>query len=450
MKILLADDDKSVRRVIQFKLGKEGFDVTAVEDGQQAMDSLRKNRFDLLLADIRMPILDGIELLKQSRAVQPDLKIILITAHGTVSQAVEAVKLGAFDYITKPFEDEELFIAIEKALEFRRLEHENKLLKKQLHENKRTPSLVGTSSPFRDMMATIKKIAATDATVLLIGESGTGKELVARTIHHHSTRSEGELIAVNCAAIPKDLLESELFGHVKGAFTGAVKDKKGKFELADGGTLLLDEVSELASDLQAKLLRVLQERVIEPVGSEMKREIDARIIATTNVSLKERVFSGDFREDLFYRLNVIPITLPSLRRRTEDIPILIKEFIHKFGKESSISVSSKLMDKLMAYKWPGNIRELENLIERMTILRKADELTPGDLPEDFGKPDPLIKEMFDNPSSEHMTYQEAEKNLITDALDRCGWNRTKAAKYINIPRHVLVYRMKKYGIAPDR
>lgn len=449
MKILLADDDKSVRRVIQFKLGKQGFDVTAVEDGQQAMDSLRKDRFDLLLADIRMPKLDGIELLKQSRAVQPDLKIILITAHATVSQAVEAVKLGAFDYLTKPFEDEELYVAIDKALAFKKLERENRLLKKQLHQNERTPALVGISSPFKEMMATIKKIAATDATVLLVGESGTGKELVARTIHHHSTRSEGEFIAVNCAAIPKDLLESELFGHVRGAFTGAVKDKKGKFDLADCGTLLLDEISELASDLQAKLLRVLQERVIEPVGAEMTREIDVRIIAATNVSLKERVYAGGFREDLYYRLNVIPITLPSLRQRTDDIPILVKEFIHKFGKGSNISVSPKLMDKLMAYEWPGNIRELENLIERMTILRKADELTPNDLSDDFGKPDPRMRKLIESQSNEHMTYQENEKNLITEALNRCGWNRTKAAQYINIPRHVLVYRMKKYGISPD-
>jgi len=448
MKILLADDDNSVRRVIQFKLGKQGFDVTAVEDGRQAMEYLRKDRFDLLLADIRMPKMDGLELLKQAKAVQPDLKIILITAHATVSQAVEAVKLGAFDYITKPFEDEELFIAIEKALAFKRLENENRLLKKQLQDTEH-PALVGTSSPFKEMMATIKKIAATDATVLLVGESGTGKELVARTIHSHSGRSEGEFIAVNCAAIPKDLLESELFGHVRGAFTGAVKDKKGKFELADGGTLLLDEISELASDLQAKLLRVLQERVIEPVGSEMKKEIDARIIAATNVNLKERVFAGDFREDLYYRLNVIPIMLPSLRQRTEDIPILVKEFLHKFGKGLGITVSPKLMDKLMAYQWPGNIRELENLIERMTILRKADELTPDDLPDDFGRPDPRIRQLIESPSNDHMTYQETEKNLITEALNKCGWNRTKAARYINIPRHVLVYRMKKYGISSE-
>jgi two-component system NtrC family response regulator len=449
MKILLADDDKSVRRVIQFKLGKEGFDVTAVEDGQQALDSLRQERFDLLLADIRMPKLDGIELLKQSQAVQPGLKIILITAHATVSQAVEAVKLGAFDYITKPFEDEELFVAIDKALAFKKLERENRLLKKQLHDNERPPTLAGTSAPFRKMMATIKKIAGTEATVLLIGESGTGKELVARTIHHLSTRADGEFIAINCAAIPKDLLESELFGHVRGAFTGAVKDKRGKFEMANGGTLLLDEISELASDLQAKLLRVLQERVIEPVGSELKKEIDVRIIAATNVNLKERVYAGDFREDLYYRLNVIPITLPSLRQRADDIPILAKEFIHKFGKGSNISISPKLMDNLMAYEWPGNIRELENLIERMAILRMSDELSPKDLPEDFGKPDARMMEFIDIPSNEHMTYQETEKSLITDALNRCGWNRTKAAKYINIPRHVLVYRMKKYGISPN-
>ena len=450
MKILLADDDHSVRRVIQFKLQKAGYDVMAAEDGLQAMEHLRKDRFDLLLADIRMPRMDGLELLKQSKAVQPDLKIILITAHATVSQAVEAVKLGAFNYLTKPFEDDELFIAIDKALAFRKLENENRLLKKKLHTREAAPLLVGTSAPFREMMATVKKIAATDATVLLVGESGTGKELVARNIHQRSARADGEFIAVNCAAIPKDLLESELFGHVRGAFTGAVKDKKGKFELADGGTLLLDEVSELASDLQAKLLRVLQEKVIEPVGSEVTREIDVRIIAATNVSLKNRVFSGEFREDLYYRLNVIPINLPSLRRRADDIPILVKEFLHKFGKGSKISASSELMDKLVAYQWPGNIRELENLVERMTVLRKADEITPDDLPDDFGKPDPRMNLPRENQPGEHVTYQEAERNLVTEALNQCGWNRTKAAKYLNIPRHVLIYRMKKYGISPDR
>ncbi len=450
MKILLADDDKSVRRVIQFKLEKKGYDVSAVEDGQQALDILQKDRFHLLLADIRMPKVDGIELLEQVKVIQPDLKVILITAHATVSQAVVAVKLGAFDYLTKPFEDEELFGAIEKALAFKRLENENILLKKRLSQNDRVPRLVGISPAFKEMMATIKKIAATEATVLLLGESGTGKELVARTIHNLSMRSGQDLIAVNCAAIPKDLLESELFGHMRGAFTGAVKDKKGKFELADGGTLLLDEISELAIDLQAKLLRVLQERVIEPVGSEHKKEIDVRVIAATNVSLKERVFAGKFREDLYYRLNVIPITLPSLRQRSEDIPILVKEFINKIESGAKISLSSTLLDKLMAYRWPGNIRELENLIERMAILRKTDALTPNDLPNDFAEPDPRVKILPENAVSEHLTYQEAEKNLVTDALNKCGWNRTRAAQYINIPRHVLIYRIKKYGITPNR
>ncbi|MFQ5452701.1 MAG: sigma-54-dependent transcriptional regulator [Candidatus Zixiibacteriota bacterium] len=443
MKILLADDDSAVRRVLQFKLKKKGFDVTVVEDGEQALDSLKLKSFDLLLADIRMPKVDGIELLERIKQIQPNLKTILITAHASVPQAVEAVKLGAFDYITKPFEDEELFVAIDKALEFKRLEIENKKLKGKLRQQDKIKNFVGISKPFRDMMNIIDKIAATDATILLSGDSGTGKEMVAKSIHYKSMRAENEFIAVNCAAIPKDLIESELFGHVKGAFTGAVRDKKGKFELADGGTLLLDEISELSFELQAKLLRVLQERIVEPVGGENKKEIDVRIIAATNVSLKERVSSGKFREDLFYRLNVIPIHIPSLKERKNDIPILINEFLIKFGKGKEITVTPKLLETLMNYSWPGNVRELENLIERMIILRKSEKLTENDIPDDFNN---NVSKSEDIDVPNHLTYYEAEKKIITEALDKFAWNRSRAALYLKIPRHMLIYRMKKYNI----
>lgn len=446
MRVLLADDDQSLRRVLQFKLEKHGYQVTAVENGKQALSELDLAHYDLLLSDIKMPKMDGIQLLEKARMRQPDLKIILITAHATVDQAVQAVKMGAFDYITKPFEDDALFVALDKALTFKKLEIENKELRGRLKRASKTMHLIGVSEPFKRMMSLVEKIAATDATVLIIGESGTGKELVARALHDRSTRSEEEFVAINCAAIPRDLLESELFGHVKGAFTGAVKDKKGKFELANGGTLFLDEVGELAFDLQAKLLRVLQDRVIEPIGGEHHVELDVRVIGATNANLQEQVARGRFREDLYYRLNVIPILIPSLSARREDIPLLAKEFVKRFSPNESVEVSSRLMEELCRYSWPGNVRELENMIERMVVLRRSKTLTPKDLPDDFGVFYPRQDKAETDRSTDHVTFQEAEEQLVRGALARCGWNRTKAAKYLNIPRHVLIYRMKKYCI----
>lgn len=444
MKILLADDDSSVCRVLQFKLEKKGFKVDTAADGLQALEAIKATPYDLLLSDIRMPKMDGIELLNEAKAAQPAIKVILITAHATVNQAVQAVKLGAFDYITKPFEDEELFVAIEKALQFEKLESENKKLRGKLKKVESDKKLIGASKPFRQLKSMIHKIADTDATILVTGESGTGKEVVARTIHLESARAEQEFIAVNCAAIPRELIESELFGHTKGAFTGAVRDKKGKFELADEGTLLLDEVSELAIDLQAKLLRVLQENVIEAVGAEVLRPINVRLIAASNVDLRARVRSGKFREDLFYRLNVVPLQVPSLRERRDDIPLLAREFVRKHSEQDEISLDPRLVDKLMEHNWPGNVRELENLIARMVILRRGSKLTVKDLPDDFGQFDP--HDGMDGGQTTQLTLEEAERNLILEALEKTGWNKTKAAKRLDIPRHVLIYRLKKFGI----
>jgi len=479
MRILLADDDNSFRRVLQFKLKKHGYEVTAVEDGNRALEKLREDRWDLLLSDIKMPDIDGIELLEHAGKLQPDLKVILITAHATISQAVQAVKLGAFDYITKPFEDDELLAVIDKAVAFRKLENENRLLKGRLERTEGSQRPIGVSKAFKDMMAIVDKIASTDATVLLSGPSGTGKELVARTIHAKSGRAGRDFVAVNCGAIPSELMESELFGHVKGAFTGAVRDKKGKFELAGGGTILLDEIGEMPVELQVKLLRVLQEHSVQPVGSEQMRPTDVRVIAATNLDLQKRVAEGKFRDDLFYRLNVIPIKVPGLAERREDIPLLAREFARRFSPEKDVAISPELMERLSDYSWPGNIRELENLIERMVILRESDTLTVADLPEDLGaeRPDEEAPEEHAREShltsqetakadshaphsgsqeargpgsdTPHLTFHEAQEKLIRDALDHSGWNRTKAAKHLNIPRHVLLYRMKKYKIVEE-
>ncbi len=450
MRILLADDDAALRKVIQFKLKQRGYDVTAAADGEEALSVLRHGRYDLLLSDMKMPKLNGLDLLKQARKVQPDIEVILMTAYAAVSQAVAAVKLGAFDYLTKPFEDDQLFITIEKAVKFKRLENENKLLKEQLSGVGPAKQMVGVSPSFKQLLNLIEKVAPTDATILITGESGTGKELVARTLHRQSNRHEREFVAVNCAAIPRELLESELFGHVRGAFTGAIKDKKGKFELADGGTLFLDEISELSIELQAKLLRTIQERVIEPLGSEQRIEIDVRLLAATNVNLRERVASGGFREDLFYRLNVIPLQVPPLRERREDIPLLAMTFLERLIPGTRISLQPNLMKLLKEHSWPGNIRELENLMERMTILRKSDELTIDDLPADFGVSEKQESAGRAAGQAQHVSLYETEKQLIIEALEKFAWNRTKASAYLRVPRHILIYRMKKFGIYHDK
>ncbi|HSG98736.1 MAG TPA: sigma-54 dependent transcriptional regulator [candidate division Zixibacteria bacterium] len=444
-RILLADDDDALRRVLHYKLSHAGYVVTPAVDGRQALDLLRRDPFDLLLTDMKMPGLSGLELLERARELKPQLKVIMITAFATVSQAVQAVKLGAFDYLTKPFEDDQLFVAIEKALKFHRLEAENSALKGQLRGQEFARTIVGAAPAFRDALALVDKIAPTDATALITGESGVGKEIFARAIHLKSQRANGPFVAVNCAAIPAELIESELFGHVKGAFTGAIKDKKGKFALADGGTLLLDEVGDLPAPLQVKLLRVIQERTIEPVGAEQSREIDVRLIAATHQDLTAQVRSGDFREDLYYRLNVIPLRVPALRERREDIPLLARAFTERFANGERITLSADLLQRLSDHSWPGNVRELENLVERMVVLRSGGSLTAADLPTDFSAERTAGQAP---PAAEPQSLEEAERNAIVGALNRTGWNRSRAAVELRIPRHVLLYRMKKYDIEP--
>lgn len=446
-RILLADDDGALRRVLHFKLTQAGYAVTAVEDGVAALARLQESEYEVLITDIKMPRMTGLELLHESRQRRPRMKVILMTAFATVPQAVEAVKAGAFDYLTKPFEDDHLKITIERAMRFVELEVENVALKKRLGEQSVFKKMLGVSDRFREMCIIIDKVAPTDTSVLITGESGTGKELVARTIHEKSLRGGQDFVAVNCAAIPGELIESELFGHVKGAFSGAVRDRRGRFELAEGGTLFLDEVSELGLDLQAKLLRALQERIVEPVGSESSISIDVRLLAASNVDLVERVKSGRFREDLYYRLNVIPLRVPPLRERAEDIEILARHFVDSNAFGVDISIDPVLMELLKTFHWPGNVRELQNLIERLVVLRKSNHLSDKDLPSEFiSQMSSVVESQSNLVADSEVSFYESEKKIILEALNRFGWNRTRAARYLQIPRHILIYKLKKFGL----
>ncbi|KPJ61165.1 MAG: Fis family transcriptional regulator [Latescibacteria bacterium DG_63] len=442
-RILLADDDESLRRVVEFRLRQDGYEVKTAPDGARAWEMLNRERYDLLLSDMRMPGIDGLELLSRALRLDPEIKVILITAYATVQQAVEAVKAGAFDYITKPFEQDELGVIIQKALAFKRLETENQELRSRLDGIHYFKNIIGTSTAIRDVLNLVDKVAPTDATILLTGESGTGKELVARAIHKKSPRAAKEFVPVNCAAVPKELVESELFGHVKGAFSGAIRDKRGKFQIADGGTVFLDEIGELGLELQAKILRALQERVVEPVGSEKSVAVDVRIVAATNSDLSRKVSEGTFREDLFYRLNVIPIFIPPLRDRKEDIPFFLKHFADRFAPGQRIDFSDALVEKLTAYEWPGNVRELENLVERMIVLRRSPRLDTSDLHADFGR---ASVSRAGSGVKEPISLREAEKELILRALEKSKGNKSEAARVLGVPRHVLLYRMKTYKI----
>jgi len=445
-KILIADDDESLRRVIEYNLKKTGYGTTAVATAERALAVLKKSEFDLLISDMKMPGMDGIELLQKSKEIRPELPVIFITAFGTIEKAVEAIKLGAYDYITKPFDTEDFLLTVNRALEHYRLQNENIRLRSELASQYTFSNIIGTSMAMQEIFATVRKIADSDATVLITGESGTGKELIARAIHHLSQRSKRSMVTVNCAAIPTELLESELFGHVQGAFTGAIKDKTGKFMLADGGTIFLDEIGDMNLELQAKLLRVLEDKMVEPVGSENPIAVDIRTLAATNQDLRKLVKNSKFREDLFYRLNVIPLNIPPLRERVEDIPLLVHHFLEKFSGNKPLALDRKAMDMLAEYAWPGNVRELANAIQRIVVLVKGTKLTASDLPDEIAAGRKVRSDDDENGLEGHGTLIESEIKMIIQALERAGWNRTKAAKRLGIPRHILIYRMKKYSI----
>ncbi|OGU14959.1 MAG: Fis family transcriptional regulator [Geobacteraceae bacterium GWC2_53_11] len=451
-KILVIDDDTSLRRVLEYNLQEAGYQVVSAEDGEKGVRLFAEEAPALVITDMKMPGMDGMQVLKAVKERLPETLVIMITAFGTVDIAVEAMKAGAYDYITKPFNRDELRLTVAKALQFSGVSAENRRLKSELADKADYRTIVGSSKAMERVFEIVRKVADTDASVLITGESGTGKELVARSLHHHSSRRNAPFVAVNCSAIPRDLLESELFGHVKGAFTGAIKDKVGKFQLADGGTLFLDEVGELPLELQPKLLRALQERVVEPVGGTKPLKLDVRLVAATNLDIEKALAESTFREDLYYRLAVIPIHLPSLRERQDDIDLLVRYFCGKHGADS-VRFDAGAMAVLRSYRWPGNVRELENLVERLLIMREGDNITRDELPDKMRSSGAVVSAPAHNVKvinlpDEGYPLEQLEREVVVEALERNVWNQTAAAKFLRIPRHTLIYRMEKYGIIP--
>ena len=452
--ILVVDDDESLRRVTQVQLQQAGFGVEAASSGKQALEILEAKPVDLVLTDMKMPGMTGVELLRAVQQSQPETLVILMTAYGTIETAVEAMKAGAYDYITKPVNQEELLILLNRALGHRALREEVRQLRTSLDEKFGFEAIIGRSSTLMNVLDLASRAARSEATVLIRGETGTGKELLAKAIHFNSSRSGGPFVAINCGAIPKDLLESELFGHVKGSFTGAVTHKKGKAEMADGGTLFLDEIGDLPPDVQVKVLRLIQSGGIEKVGATESIEVNVRIVAATHRDLEKMIQQDQFREDLYYRLAVIPVELPPLRDRREDIPELLRHFFagsrEKHGRPE-LRLPEPLERYFSAYQWPGNVRELENVVERLVVLARGDEVKFDDLPSSLRKEDhPSTSDVLEDLPPGGVSLDEVERSLILKALIKANWNQTQAARYLDLSRKTLIYRMEKYGISRGR
>ncbi len=451
--ILLVDDELESCKALALLLGQSGYRVKTCHSGEQALSLIKKQLFDLIISDLFLPGISGIDILKQVKEESPDTCVILITGNASTETAVEAMREGALDYITKPFNIERLKIQVTKALEKNRLVLENKYLWQQLHGRYRFDNIIGTSQVMQQVFRRMKKITGTDSTILILGASGTGKELVARAIHYNSPRKDKPFIAINCGAIPADLLESELFGHIKGAFTSAFTDKPGKLEAANGGTILLDEVGDMPPQLQMKLLRVLQEHEFERVGSSRKIHLDIRLISATNVDLPERIKTGQFREDLYYRLNVIPIHLPALKDRRGDIPQLARFFVEKICKEMNrplVSIGADAIQAMEAYSWPGNVREMENIIERTIALTDSMVIGCEDLPSDIGKKQPIsmltAPQVTSHGIEMNQVIADIEREMIQQAMVLGKGVKARAADLLKINRTTLVEKIKRLGI----
>jgi len=445
IRILVVDDEASQRELVSGYLKKQGFEVFTAAGGEPALELFRQSPMELILTDQRMPDLSGLELLKAARAINPETQVIVMTAYGNVETAVEAMKAGAADYLTKPLHLEELRQKIQRIVEQHRLYAENRALREELRSRHRIEGIIGDSGQMVEVVSLVQRVAASEATVLIRGESGTGKELIAKAIHYASPRAARPLVRVNCAALPENLLESELFGHEKGSFTGAIANRKGRFELADTGTLFLDEIGDLPLHLQAKLLRVLQEREFERVGSSQPIKVNVRILSATHRDLESLLRAGQFREDLYYRLNVVTILVPPLRERRQDLPALMDHFLKIFAAKNGKTLrgfSREARDALLRYDYPGNVRELENLVERAVVLSRGDLIGRGDLPLTVEAPEAS----GEPPAQLTAAVEGLERRMIKNALARAGGVQTRAADLLGITERALRYKLKKYGL----
>jgi DNA-binding NtrC family response regulator len=448
--ILIVEDEAKMRRILELNLGEEGFTTLSAADAETGLKLLQNGAVDLVLTDLKLPGMNGLEFLQAVKRFNAALPVVVVTAYGTVETAVEAMKAGASDYVLKPFSLDEMRMVVHKELDVRRLREENRSLREALQKRYEHPNVVGRSAKMQEVLATVERVAATNSTVLLGGESGVGKDLIARAIHEKSRRAAGPFIKINSTAIPENLLESELFGYEKGAFTGATTSKPGKFELADKGTLFLDEIGDVPPGTQVKLLRVLQEREFERLGGTRTLKVDVRLIAATNRDLRAALEQGTFREDLYYRLNVVPVDIPPLRDHKEDISELVNLFISRLSQESGkqlTGVTPEAMKMLVDYPWPGNVRELQNIIERAATMAKGPTLEAGDIHFDS----PLTKAADSSTAllPEGMTLEQWEDEMIREALRRANGNKSQAARMLGLSRNALRYRLSKIGIADE-
>jgi DNA-binding NtrC family response regulator len=451
--ILIVEDEPKMLRLLELNLTEEGYTTHTASDAETGLNTLRQEKIDLVVTDLKLPGMDGLEFLQAVKRADARIPVIVMTAYGTVETAVEAMKAGASDYVLKPFSLEEMKLIVRKELDVHDLREENRSLREALGKRYEFKNIVARSSKMQEVLATVERVAPTNSTVLLGGESGAGKDLIARAIHQHSRRASGPFIKINCTAIPENLLESELFGYEKGAFTGAVSSKPGKFELADKGTIFLDEIGDVPGTIQVKLLRVLQDRDFERLGGTKTLKVDVRVVAATNQDLRAALEQGSFREDLYYRLNVVPINIPPLRERKEDIPYLVDHFIERFARESGNpirGITPAAQKALMEFHWPGNVRELENIIERAVALSSGDVIDVADIRLDLSPMKPGAAPAANAAAfpPEGTTLEQFEDEIIKEALHRAGGNKSQAARLLGLSRNALRYRLSKMGV-PD-
>ncbi len=451
-RILVVDDEKSMCQFLSIMLRKEGYQITTVNSGKKAIEAVKSTRFDVVLSDIRMSGMDGIEVLKEIKKHDPTIPVVIMTAYASQKTAIEAVNQGAFHYLIKHAKNDEIKMVVRNALDMKRVQSENAMLKKQLKKTSDLKTIIGKSEEMENVFKLVDKVADTDSTILIFGESGTGKELIARAIHFRSNRSNGPFVTINCGALPESLLESELFGHVKGSFTGAIKDKEGLFKVAQGGTFFLDEIGETSPTIQVKLLRVLQEREVIPVGGTNPLKVDVRLVAATNADLEKAVKQDNFRADLYYRLNVIPVQLPPLRKRRDDIPLLINHFLAKFnsvnGPEKQKGITKEAIEVLTGYDWPGNVRELENVIERAVILEDAEDITVESLPDKIRFREHGSQRLITDRAQ--VTLEELEREYLIKVLNDTNWQKKKASAILGINASTLYRKIQRYGLDKER